>query len=230
MSLLRRLPSFSHQLLRQAGAGFRPITTLYNGGGSGSGHNGHQCNRNAITSSASSLAVKKRSLYNLAFSIASPSSSFFSSSFTPISTGKRYNTTSANLLSTSNHKNYYSHFQIQMRDINYNKNYNDKSSLFLSHKHLNLLPYTQVRFMAVPKKKVSHRVQRRKLVRYDIKNLTNIITCKACGKPKLSHRLCEQVELCAKGGLKDHRSNKNRANSSSNLEKSPETVVEEQVA
>lgn len=89
--------------------------------------------------------------------------------------------------------------------------------------------YTQVRFLAVPKKKVSHRVQRRKLVRYDIKNLTNIITCKACGKPKLSHRLCEQVELCAKGGLKDHR-NKGKSNSASDLGKSTREIVEEEVS
>ena len=89
--------------------------------------------------------------------------------------------------------------------------------------------YTQVRFLAVPKKKVSHRVQRRKLVRYDIKNLTNIIICKACGKPKLSHRLCEQVELCAKGGLKDHR-NKGKSNSASDLGKSTREIVEEEVS
>lgn len=51
--------------------------------------------------------------------------------------------------------------------------------------------------MAVPKKKVSHRRQRRKLVRYDCENIVHTYTCPACGKPKLRHRLCDDYERCA---------------------------------
>lgn len=51
--------------------------------------------------------------------------------------------------------------------------------------------------MAVPKKKVSHRRQRRKLVHYDCENIVHAYTCPACGKPKLRHRLCDEYEKCA---------------------------------
>ncbi len=51
--------------------------------------------------------------------------------------------------------------------------------------------------MAVPKKKVSHRRQRRKLVHYDCENIVHAHTCQACGKPKLRHRLCDDYERCA---------------------------------
>jgi ribosomal protein L32 len=51
--------------------------------------------------------------------------------------------------------------------------------------------------MAVPKKKVSHRRQRRKLVRYDCDNIVHTYTCQACGKPKMRHRLCDDYEKCA---------------------------------
>ena len=51
--------------------------------------------------------------------------------------------------------------------------------------------------MAVPKKKVSHRRQRRRLVRYDCENLVGEYTCSACGKPKRRHRLCDDYERCA---------------------------------
>lgn len=51
--------------------------------------------------------------------------------------------------------------------------------------------------MAVPKKKVSHRRQRRRLVRYDAENIVHAYECPACGKPKLRHRLCDDYERCA---------------------------------
>jgi len=51
--------------------------------------------------------------------------------------------------------------------------------------------------MAVPKKKVSHRRQRRKLVHYDCENIVHAYPCPACGKPKLRHRLCDEYEKCA---------------------------------
>ena len=51
--------------------------------------------------------------------------------------------------------------------------------------------------MAVPKKKVSHRRRRRKLVHYDCENIVHAYPCPACGKPKLRHRLCDDYEKCA---------------------------------
>ena len=51
--------------------------------------------------------------------------------------------------------------------------------------------------MAVPKKKASHRRQRRRLVRYDGENIVHAYECPACGKQKLRHRLCDDYERCA---------------------------------
>ena len=46
-------------------------------------------------------------------------------------------------------------------------------------------------------KQVSHRRQRRRLVRYGCENIVHTYTCQACGKPKMRHRLCDDYEKCA---------------------------------
>ena len=52
-------------------------------------------------------------------------------------------------------------------------------------------------WFAVPKKKVTKSRKRHGLVNYSVKNLQNIMWCKRCQKPKLLHKYCANLHLCA---------------------------------
>ncbi|KAG5189888.1 hypothetical protein JKP88DRAFT_232834 [Tribonema minus] len=53
-------------------------------------------------------------------------------------------------------------------------------------------------WFAVPKTKVSPGRKRQRGYHRAPKRITNISTCEACGKPKLTHKLCKNYELCAR--------------------------------